>query len=157
MRLIFHFNKSRSLVASRESDLRDAILDSIGPHREATRQKSLFVVEAPTKGGRTVPRVRCTYARRRIDGRTQESLRKANQPRSLNRRPLVSFSFSLGLPLAARHGAALRRASSAGEKNRRAEPTIASPKRTQRYRQRVLCGPGRLLVAATSFRGDAGR
>lgn len=35
---LFHLNKSRSLAASRESDLRDAILDSRG--REATRKKS---------------------------------------------------------------------------------------------------------------------
>lgn len=84
-----------------------------------------------------------THARRRIDGRTQENLRKANQPLAAL---IVDLWFlSLSLFLSAFRG---RRRAAPGEfrgwKNRRAEPTIASPRRTQRYRHHaaaaVLCG-----------------
>ena len=98
MRVIFLCLINLGHSPLQESDLLAAILDSID--HEAMRKKAFFfVIEAPTAGGGTLPWIRCTYVRHRIDDRTQESLRKANQPRSLNRRPLVSFS--LNLPLAA--------------------------------------------------------
>lgn len=80
------------------------------------------------------------------DGRTQESLRKANRPRSLNRRDPLS------LPRSAPRGAG--RVSRL--KNRLGESMVASlaPHATiSSYR--VLCGRDD-LIAVTSFRREAG-